>query len=602
MIKSFFHKMSYRQKLLYIQICSIVIIIFIMGAAMSAVLSDTIRKNEEEHLERLLQVVNENISGQMEAFSSVSFDLLVSDTLKENLNQTDSIKYGRAFIAIQDILGTKTIGTIGLSSIVVIDQEKHVYSSNIGLILPKDFELEETEVFKAAQSQPGELVWLTENDIYNLYGTEGPYKNTSDIHAASVIRDYVQDRTYGILILSLNNQFFQNMTFSDKELEGTRLYLVSPDKKKKYKISGTEEDLETDILSELDFSEKAAGIYTSKSKVISYRYNKTMKWFLVSITDSRTLKSWFYQVVPALIAVLLIGAIIFSAVSNRFLKTMTRGIDALVAGMRRVEQGDFEITVENSTSDEIGQLTSVFNHMVKQINELIILKYRQELLTQRAEFKVLQAQINPHFLYNILDMLNWQLVIRGEEDLSNSVIAIGNLLRYSMSRDQMNVLLKDEMENINDYLSVQYSISGKEILYSMDVEEAEKIWLPRLSLQPLIENTITHGFEGRDKNNILRITGRKGIEDGQEVYVMTIEDNGIGMSREQLEQLENLYEPETSSHVGIANVRKRISYLYNKKAEMRFESQYGYGTTITIKLPVQSIRREGNGYEAGNRG
>ena len=83
---------------------------------------------------------------------------------------------------------------------------------------------------------------------------------------------------------------------------------------------------------------------------------------------------------------------------------------------------------------------------------------------------------------------------------------------------------------------------------------------------------------------------------------MTIEDNGIGMSREQLEQLENLYEPETSSHVGIANVRKRISYLYNKKAEMRFESQYGYGTTITIKLPVQSIRREGNGYEAGNRG
>jgi two-component system sensor histidine kinase YesM len=370
---------------------------------------------------------------------------------------------------------------------------------------------------------------------------------------------------------------------------------VSPDKEKNYKISGTKTELEDIILSNLDFTEQKTDVYTVNNRIVSYRYNSTMGWYLVSVTNMRVLQSLLYRIIPALIIVLIIGIFTFSVVSNRFFKTMTKGIDLLSSGMKQVEQGNFEVSVENSCSDEIGQLTSTFNHMVKQINELIISKYQQELLTQRAEFKVLQAQINPHFLYNTLDMLNWQLLLRGEDDLSNSVIAIGNLLRYSMSRDQMNVRLENEIQNIKDYLSVHYSISGKEINYKIEVQDAEKIWLPRLCLQPLIENTITHGFKERDKNNFLQITSRETKEDGQDIYILIIEDNGIGMQEDELKQLEDVYEPETSSHVGIANVKKRISYLYKGKSKMIFQSHYGYGTTILIELPVQSLRQEENG-------
>lgn len=599
-IKQLLNRMSYRQKLLYFQICFIVLVNFMMSIAMAAVLSDTIRKNEEEHLERLLQAVNENISSQLEVFDTISFDLLVNDNLKECLNQTDSIAYGRAFNTILDILGTKTLGTVGLSSIVIIDTEGHVYSSNLGLILPPDFKVEDTDVFRAADESPGELVWLTNNDIYSKYGTVGLYKNVSDIHAASVIRDYIRRQVYGVVILTLNSNFFQDMTFSDKELEGTNLYLVSEDKKVNYKISGTEEELEDSVLEKLDFANKGIDAYISKDKMVSYLYNKTMGWYLVNVTDTRIMRQWFYQIIPILAAFLLIGVLVFSVISNRFFKTMTKGIDSLTAGMAEVEQGNFEIVVANGGSDEIGLLTNAFNHMVKQINDLIISKYQQELLTQKAEFEVLQAQINPHFLYNTLDMLNWQLVLRGENDLSDSVISISNLLRYSMSVDHMNVLLEDELQNIRDYLSVQYSISGKEIVYEIDVKDARNIWLPRLSLQPLIENAITHGFEGRDKNNFLKVAGRRSVIGEKDIYILTIEDNGIGMQEEELKHLACLHEPDTSSHVGIANVRKRISYLYGGKADIRYQSLYGYGTTVVIELPVQSLRAEENGYEAGD--
>lgn len=601
-IKQLLGKLSYRQKLLYSQIGITVLIIFLMSLIMMAVLSDKIRENEEMHLEKLLQVVNENISSQIEVFDTVSFDLLVNDSLKECMNQTDSIKYGRAFNTIRDILGAKTIGTIGLSSIAVIDIEGHVYSSDIGLLLPENYDLEKTEVFCRADEHPGELVWLTENDIYNSYGTVGLYKNKTDIHAAAVIRDYIRKQVYGILILSLNQDFFQKMTFSDKELKNINMYLVSEDKSKNYGVSGTRTNLEESVLESLDFTNKTIDVKASKNKFVSYLYNTTMGWYLVSVTDARITQEWFYQIAPILLTVLMIGILLFSLISNRFFKSMTKEIDSLIAGMEKVERGNFGVVVASKRSDEIGVLVNEFNHMVRQINELIILKYQQELLTQKAEFQVLQAQINPHFLYNTLDMLNWQLVIRGENDLSDSVIAIGNLLRYSMSRDHKNVFLEDELQNIRDYLSVQYSISGKEIEYNIDVQDSQKIWLPRLSMQPLVENAITHGFEGRDKNNSLKITGRRCTEDGVDSYILIIEDNGIGMQEEELRRLSELHDPENSLHLGVANVRKRISYLYRGKGELIFESRYGYGTKVIIKLPLQSLRREENEYETGNRG
>lgn len=551
-------------------------------------LSDTLMNKEKEHLDQLLQIVNEKVSGQIEVFDSAGFDLLVNSSLKNNLNQTDPIEYGRAFNTIKGLLSIKTIGTIGLENIMIIDQENHVYSSNFAILLPEDFRMEDTKVFQAANQHLGNLIWLTENDIYEDYSVDVKmYKNNSNIHAAALIQDYVSNETLGILILSLDNDYFEKMKFSDNLIEGTNLYLISPDKKQNYKLFGTKADMDDAILANLSFAESQSGVYTRNESIISYRYNKRMNWYLVSTTETRFLQESIYQIVWTLVLILGIGIIIFLLVSDRFFKAMTKGIDSLMDGMTKVEQGKFDVIVESDKSDEIGKLTNAFNHMVKQINELIISKYQQELLAQKAEFQALQAQINPHFLYNTLDMLNWQLVIRGEDDLSNSVISIGNLLRYSMSSEQMNVSLKEELDNVRDYLSVQFSISGKEIVYTINAEDEDNILLPRLSLQPLVENAVTHGFEGRDKNNYLSITGYYDGADSDKKYILKFEDNGIGISEEKIKKLNKITDGEPLIHIGIANVRKRISYLYGENMKMVIESRYGYGTTVIIELLME---------------
>lgn len=584
-IRLIYNRMSYRNKLLYFQGCFILTVTVIVSISMIFFLSDTLMNKEKEHLDQLLQVVNEKVSGQIEVFDSAGFDLLANSSLKSSLNQTDSIEYGKSINIIKELLSIKTLGTVGLKNIMIIDRQNHVYSSYFGILLPEDFHLENTNAFKAANQNPGNLVWLTENDIYNDYDVDVKmYKNNSDIHAAALIRDYISKETLGLLILSLDNDYFENMTFSDNLIEGTNLYLISPDKKQNYKLSGTKTDLDETILEALSFAESDSGVYTRNENIVSYRYNKKMNWYLVSTTETRFLQESIYRIAGTLILILGIGTVLFILVSDRFFKTMTKGIDALMEGMTKVEQGKFDVTVESDKSDEIGKLTNAFNHMVKQINELIISKYQQELLAQKAEFRALQAQINPHFLYNTLDMLNWQLVLRGEDDLSNSVISIGNLLRYSMSGGQINVSLKEELNNVKDYLSVQFSISGKKVVYSINAADEDNILLPRLSLQPLVENAITHGFKGRDTNNSLSITG---YYEEPEKYIIKFTDNGIGISEEETGRLNEMAEEDMLFHIGIANVRKRISYLYGENARMVIESRYGYGTTIIIELPVE---------------
>lgn len=592
-ISAIYNRMSYRNKLLCFQVCFISAVIVVVGCSMIFFLSDTLMGREKEHLDRLLQIVNEKVSGQIEVFDSAGFDLLINSSLKNSLNQTDSIEYGRAFHTIKELLSIKTLATVGLKNIMIIDRQDHIYSSNFAVLLPGEFRLEDTGVFQAADRQKGTLVWLTENDIYENYSMGiGMYENTSDIHAAAVIQDYVSNETLGVMILSLDNDYFENMAFSDNLMEGTDFYLISPDKKQNYKIFGTKTELGKGVLEKLSFTERDAGVYTEKERIISYRYNKKMGWYLVSITETRFLRESIYQIAWTLVFILGIGIVVFLLASDCFFKAMTKGIYSLMDGMAKVEQGKFDVIVESDKSDEIGKLTNTFNHMVKQIKELVISKYQQELLARETEFQALQAQINPHFLYNTLDMLNWQLVIRGEDDLSNSVISIGNLLRYSISGEPVNVSLKKELDNVRDYLSVQFSISGKEVAYTIDAADEDHILLPRLSLQPLAENAVTHGFEGRDKNNYLSVTGYYEESNKYKKYIIKFRDNGIGISEEKVKKLNEAARQESFSHIGIANVRKRISYLYGENMEMVIESRYGYGTTVRIELLMESGTNE----------
>lgn len=578
-------RLPFRRKLLLSLVLLSLIVIVLIGALFAGVFSQVLLRTEKDRLSQFVQIVNEDLSSQMSVFNVLGMDLVISAEVRQALNPPDDMAYSKGQQAISAALKSKSLSTRGLQNLCVLDTDGNVCSTRISLLLPPDFRLEDSGVYAQAAVGKGALVWLTDNDLFDRYGAQtGMYSPGSDLHAAAVIEDYSRKRVMGLLLLTLQKDYFQNITYSGELIDGTNLYLVSPDKGRVYTVSGTTAALEDAVLEGLDFG-LPGGTRTLGRSVVSFLKNEAMGWYLVSTTDTHILSQSLGHMRTVLLLTLA-AALAIAAVFTRILtQALTAGMDEMMAGMARVEGGDFDVALDVRRRDEFGQLAAAFNHMVVRIRDLIIARYQQELMAREAEFRSLQAQINPHFLYNTLDMLNWKLAGRGQEDLSEDVVSIAELLRYSMSREPRDVPLSEELKNVEDYIRVQCSISGKHVEVSIHAEDAERILFPRLTLQPLVENAVLHGFHGRTEDNLLSISGRHAEGGG---YCLEVIDNGVGIPEEVLVKLNDA--GDSGEHIGIHNVRARIRYLYGPEAAVLAESQYGFGACICIHIPGKGER------------
>ena len=576
--------LTFREKLLLYQ--GLFIAVFFLGVSvyLTTVYSNSLLKSERNSIENSLQFLNGSITAQIEAINSVDLDVRASSTIKENLNTTDYVQYGRAFTKITDFLSAKVFGVSGLRHAVIIDKKNHIYTVDLSLQLPDSFRLEETRVFQSALLSPSKLVWLSENDIYDLYSVDtGDYRVRSEYHAASIIKNYASGEIQGLLILTLNDNFFRNIAKTVPQTESVNVYLITPDLNKCYPLSENTASLSADFLKSMPLKESSHGSFIENGELITYEQNSEMGWYVVGTIGVRTLRRDVEKYTFPLLAIIGLSLLVFFLISNQVFNSMTKGINQLSLSMKQFETGDFRARVNNPSNDEIGRLSQSFNHMAGQIEDLIDTQYKMAVQTREAEFKSLQAQINPHFLYNTLDMLNWQLILHGEDRLSESVVALGNSLRYSISENGTESTLKSELENVNNYVSIQSLINEKPVEMAVDVKDAEAIFLPKLTLQPLVENAFLHGFKGRDENNILSISGEYAASG---TYIITVRDNGIGMTEEEIEHLIHSG-PLDGAHVGFANVISRLHYMYKDNVEITVNSQYGFGTAIQIILKLQ---------------
>ena len=246
--------LTIRQKLLLYQ--GLLILAFFLGVTvyLTTVYSNSLLKSEQKSIENSLKYLNGSISAQIKAIESADLDVRVSSTIKDNLNQADYVQYGRAFTRITDFLNSKVFGISGLRHALIIDKTNHVYTVDLPLQLPESFQLEETGVYQAALQSPSKLVWLSENDIYDHYSLDyGDYRIRSDFHAASIIKNYTTGEIQGLLILTLNENFFRNIAKSDPLTESLKVYLISPDLKKCYALSDSGELLSSEVLTNISF-------------------------------------------------------------------------------------------------------------------------------------------------------------------------------------------------------------------------------------------------------------------------------------------------------------------------------------------------------------
>ncbi|SDR94775.1 two-component system, sensor histidine kinase YesM [Paenibacillaceae bacterium GAS479] len=281
------------------------------------------------------------------------------------------------------------------------------------------------------------------------------------------------------------------------------------------------------------------------------------------------------------------------ALATYFSYRLNRPLAALKNKMKLVELGNFKQSVQVETGDEIGQLSHNFNRMVEEIDRLVEEVYVIGLREKEAELTALQRQINPHFIYNTLESIN-MLAVQGQSDrVSDMVTALGRMLRYTVGHECQLVQLRDELETAEAYVSIQQLRYGDRLQILFDIEpELLPHEVPKLIIQPMIENAIYHGIGDYDRGKTIWVHAVR-FED---CLLLTVRDDGRGMSEMELERLRQSFNRPASvtaerwdGHgVALRNISQRLALMYGRAYELHVDASPGAGTAFTITIPLPS--------------
>lgn len=571
---------SYRKRLsiTYLGLTSSIVVFAIIF--IFSFLTNFIASMESRHFKQLINVVNSDLASKIKAINSTGFNIVLDSTIRDNLNQTNGIEISRAKARIDDALKSRLISNDFLSAVTIIDTSNHIYSQCYSIWLPEGFDFRNTEVFRKAAEKHGAPVWLSRNDIFEMYLLP-TYDYTSDINVAAVIMDYSHQTLLGLAIFTINRAYFSTITYPEELFDGVRMYLVNPDKTAAYNLAGRSLDLSEEELRKISFQDTMI----IDGKLVICKYNNEMEWYLVCMAEVGTLREATTRIAGVLILVLVLCVSLAIAFSLKLAKHESRGIEDLLFGMKQIEEENFNVHVPVIRDDDIGTITKAFNHMVGMIKDLIYNEYQEKLLTKEAQFKSLQAQVNPHFLMNTFDMLHWRLIENGQDVLAETVVSLGNLMRYSMDSHHALVPLKYEIKNIQEYVDIHVIIRGFSIDLNIDVDPVAGVLLPRQSLQPLVENSLRHGFAKRKEGNRLEIIGRHNIQTSR--YELVVRDNGVGIPEARLRELQMglSFRDKSRTNVGLQNVASRIWYM-DPNAVFDINSEHGVGTEVTIEISL----------------
>jgi two-component system sensor histidine kinase YesM len=255
--------------------------------------------------------------------------------------------------------------------------------------------------------------------------------------------------------------------------------------------------------------------------------------------------------------------------------------------MKEAQEGDLTVSFNTMYNDEIGELGNSFNTMVKEISNLINLVQIEEKSKRIAEMNVLQAQIKPHFMYNTLDTIRWMAEEHNEKDIVEIIEAFTNLLRISLSKGKEIISVKEELNHVQSYLTIQKIRYEDKLDYEIEFDENIFNYnLIKLILQPLVENAIYHGIKEKRGNGKIVITGKF---EGDSLC-FTIKDNGKGIEEEVLDKINKMLvhsnEKGNEMGYGIFNVNERIRLTYGEKYGLVYKSVYGEGTIVELRHPI----------------
>ena len=444
----------------------------------------------------------------------------------------------------------------------------------------------QSRVYRAAVRAEGKTVWIPTYNFFDEYQQANiPSANASYqkvFTAAKLIRE--MDNDYAIVVINFLDGVYAEV-FGGQQTDYQAIHLVAaPDGKV---VSHTNPHL---IGTTLDLSwlgnafEERSGYdmidLNGREYIMCYDASRVTGWLSVLIIDRQALMKEFTQSIlrnlSILIAIVLVVPLLLALLINN---GIIRPLDSLSQGMKKSGHGIFDVPVPEAGFAEIRDLIFRFNRTNQHIDQLIKENYETRLLKQEAEFNAYNLQMNPHFILNSLNIINLELIRSGQEELSEMAVALGRVMEYTLRTKEVMVLFRQDWENTSSYLQVmQRRYKGKFCVQTSIQNDLMDSRVPKFFLQPVVENSILHGFAGIDYQGVIQI--RAFTE--KDARVFEVEDNGKGIEPQVVERIE----AGEGSRIGLNNILYRIKYAYGDGFGISVRSVPFQKTVVRITLPL----------------
>lgn len=562
-----------RNQILVVFLVVIAIVLLIVGALTYNQVSAMLKNNANKQIHQTATEANGRLESIYKQISTASKLVMTNGNVQRVLtNAYEGQEVG--FSERQQLEGIVNIIQANSEGIFSFE----LYTSNMKRLLPLDDKslvtrIDEKWIHRANRAN-GRLVWIGDDP-----------SNSDNILALRRVnlmgRDYANG---GYLLISIYRSYLQ---FPNQD--ESNQYSILIDKDIKPILSNYDKSL-VPILK----NEDTTILLDNQEYMVTKQTSNETDWTLIILTPIKALTEGISVLRTGIILSGIIGFIIFF-ISSLFLSTyITKPIIKLTETMQQASAGSLTMNPSITTINEINELNSTYNQLVKETNHLINMVYQKEITRSRSELKALQAQINPHFLFNTLDALRWSLEDKDEEDLAEFVVAMSELFRYTITKqtDDDWVTIKEEIHHIENYMEIIKMRFGDHLKWNLTLPtEYEKVKIPKLLIQPLVENAVLHGA-GNKLNPCTISVSIQPTTDTQCLQIL-VEDDGPGITQEKLESIKQAMQSgginsKKGNGMAISNVHKRLELYYQDRLRrgLTIVSEGNMGTKVSFVIPV----------------
>lgn len=552
---------------------SIIIPVTIVFAVYSYAYINTTVQDATLYSENELEILDDNFTNYLHQFTDVADNITLNRQFMDIIAKHNSNMYEYEYEYIVNLQNTlKDIfdnAPQKISTLIYIDNA----GTSVSVGYPYYGEISNLAAQYKEQTDAGQG-----RNIWNFLSMQNEHKIVISKQLNYVSSQY-QIQKYGYLFMLIDEETLHGYYKNLNSVNGSELYIVSRDNV----IISSSTRAKTGTMFEYDTDNKNAA-NAAKTILMSKKLDINDWTIVIAISKqniTRRVNSNLFFIALITIICILLAVMISFLISRR----INRPLRQLSASMEDLKKENFNIELQTDQTNEIGHLYDSFNHMAKELNLLINKNIALQLKTKEAQIQSYQRQINPHFIYNTLDLIRMMSLLNENNKIEEAVICLSKVLRFNLKAEK-EVTISQELENIEFYFKILTLRYGENFNYVIRMPEDLKNYCTlKFLLQPFIENSVQHGLEKVDRKGYICIIVKK-IDDE---IIFIIKDNGIGIEKDKLKNINETLESkndENNDCIGMKNVNQRIKLKYGEKYGIEIFSKYNIQTSVTIHIPA----------------